>query len=256
MKKMFRSFALVAGLAGAAITTGAQAQDGATIDLAGGVKINASAMIANDYTFRGLSQTRKEPAMQATWDLEHASGIYVGGFIGNIDFNADDGGLEYDFLIGYRKKVFNEKLAFDIGFVRYMYPAADGALKLNYNEFVLKLGYDLSPVTLVAMGAYSPKFTARGESSFYLEGGLDVKTPLWDILASGRFGRQWIQKNAIFNLPDYNNWSLALAKDLPGGFTASIGYYDTSVSKRRCFAGSGLDTVCDGRFIGSVTWKL
>lgn len=151
--------------------------------------------VTSDYLFRGISQTRNNWAAQATLDLQHESGVYVGAFLTNAKFLAspwNDARQELDILAGYRFELAG--IAFDIGYVGYLYPGQDKAPggQLNeYHEAVLKASYTLDIVKLSAAFAWSPNFFGRSGDGFYLEGGADLTLP-FGFTAFGRLGHQWI----------------------------------------------------------------
>ena len=58
-----------------------------------------------DYRYRGISQTRLEPALQGGADFAHKSGFYVGTWASSIKWIKDAGGdadAEVDIYGGYK----------------------------------------------------------------------------------------------------------------------------------------------------------
>lgn len=203
-----------------------------------GLTVTATPAVATDYLFRGISQTRNRPAIQLTLDVQHESGLYAGAFATNVAFPNTDARQELDLLAGYRFELGG--LSLDVGGVGYLYPGYDkpeGGYDFNYFEAVAKASYTIVPAKLVAMAAYSPDFYFESGSAFYLEGGADFALPL-DFTLAGRFGRQWINRNARYGAPDYSTWSAVLSREIVAGITLSVGYYDTDLSKAECFAGT------------------
>jgi uncharacterized protein (TIGR02001 family) len=216
----------------------------------GGLTVSGSLTLATDYLFRGVSQTQTGPAIQGTIDIEHSSGLYIGGFASNVDFAAPaDANIELDGLIGFRFRLADIK--FDIGAIYYAYPgASDQPYTLNYLEFALKAAYEIGPATLLGGIYVSPDFQLESGLGIYSEAGIDLKLP-FEFTLSGRLGYQSIDDNTRFGLPDYWNWSLAVSRDLLG-FTFAVGYYDTDITKREC-AGSN---ICSARALASVSRKF
>src|SRR3954462_13099168 len=73
-----------------------------------------------DYRYRGISQSRRDPAIQGGADFTHKSGFYVGTWASSIKWVKDAGGdasVEVDLYGGY-KTTFND-IGFDIGLLRY-----------------------------------------------------------------------------------------------------------------------------------------
>lgn len=216
-----------------------------------GVTITTQAGLATDYLFRGVSQTRGDPAIQAAVDIEHESGVYVGGFGSNVDFLGLDAKIELDGLIGYRFELAGIKL--DAGFIYYAYPGYSkptGGFDLDYYEFALKAAYTIGPATLLGAVYYSPDFQLQSGAAFYSEGGVDLALPFSFVL-SGRVGYQAIDRNARFGLPDFWNWSVGLSREVLG-FTVTVAYVDTDVSKREC----GGQNICEARAFASVSRKF
>lgn len=245
---MRRLFAIAACGAVLAAAPAARAQQ--TVEALGGLTITTTVTLATDYLVRGISQTQTSPAIQAALDIEHSSGFYVAGFASNVDFAApSDANIELDGLFGYRREIFGIK--FDLGAIYYSYPgASDRPYTLNYWEFALKASYEIGPATLMGSIFYSPNFQLESGSAIYTEGGVDVKLP-FEFVMSGRLGYQAIDDNARYGLPDFWNWSLSVSREV-WGFTFSVGYYDTDISKSEC-AGSN---ICSARALASVSRKF
>lgn len=245
MPKRLAALALGLGL----ISAPAAAQ----VDLGAGFSITGSVVGTTDYVFRNISQTRSRPAVQGSVELSHETGLYVGAFASNVTFPGTDARQEIDVIAGYRRTI--SGFTFDISGIGYTYPGYDrqpGQQELSYMEAMLKLKYELEPVTFVGTAAYSPNFFGRSGDGYWLEGGLDVKLPVLDIVLSGRVGYQWIERNARFGAPDYFAYSVYATVPIAYGFSASAGYYGTDISQREC---GGLK-VCDGRFIAALTWTF
>lgn len=90
--------------------------------------ISGNAALVNDYRFRGYSQTNFKPSIQAGFDIEHRSGLYVGNWNANV---SDDlfpkGNLEMDFYGGWKGKLGNSGLELDAGVLYYYYPGSDAS---------------------------------------------------------------------------------------------------------------------------------
>ena len=209
-----------------------------------GLTLTVTPTVASDYLFRGISQTRNRPAVQGAVDLQHDSGLYIGAFLSNVTFPGSNARQELDLLAGFRTEVAGVSL--DLGGVFYTYPGydkPDGGYDYNYFELMAKASYTLDPVKFLGTVAWSPDFYYESGSAVYLEGGADVSLP-FDFTLAGRFGYQWIDRNTRYGAPDYSNWSVAVSREVFAGFTLTVGYYDTDLSKAECFAGTKF---CDAR---------
>lgn len=129
---MYRSFvrstALVATLALAPWLANAQAPAAAPASSWGEIAGSVAGM--TDYTFRGVSQTTKGPAVQGSLEYTKELGPvtgYVGTFLSNVAFPDTssrgnlDAKVEFDLAFGVRGDI-AEKLKWDVGYIRYMYP--------------------------------------------------------------------------------------------------------------------------------------
>ncbi|MBC7431199.1 MAG: hypothetical protein H7345_03940 [Rubritepida sp.] len=255
-KTMFATCLVVAATLGAAPAT-AQIAVGET-----GLTVNASAGIASDYLFRGISQTRSRMAYQGTGEVSHSSGVYIGAFASNVRYAGTDARQEIDFLAGYRFTL--AQINFDVGAVWYTYPGYSrqpGTFGLNYAEGVLKATREIGPVILSGVLAGSPNFFGSSGTGIYLEGGLDWRTGFQDIVLGGRVAHQFVQRNPRFGTPDYTWWGLTASRDFVvervGTISASVGYYQTSIDRRDCapINGRGQD-ICGARAFGSLTFKF
>lgn len=259
MKRLLALAALAGGLAFAA-----PHQASAQIPLGNtGLTATMTGTYASDYLFRGISQTRSRMAYQASGEIEHSSGLYVGGFISNVRFAGVDARQELNAIGGYRFTAFDTK--FDFGVIGYFYPGytpARGAVSaLDYFEAYAKVSREIGPVTLLGTLAGSPSFFGNTGTGIYLEGGADWKTGVWDLTLGGRIGYQWVENNRLLGVPDYAWWSIALTREFPiervGTIVASVGYYQTSISEGRCapLANGGQD-ICGARALGSIAFRF
>jgi uncharacterized protein (TIGR02001 family) len=259
MKRFLAWAALAGGLAVAAPN-----QAAAQITLGDtGLTATITGTYASDYLFRGISQTRSRMAYQATGEVEHSSGVYVGAFISNVRFAGTDARQEVDVFGGYRFTAFDTK--FDFGVIGYLYPGytapPGGVTALDYFEAYAKVSREVGPVTLLGTLAGSPNFFGRTGTGIYIEGGADWKTGVWDLTLGGRVGYQWIENNPRFGTPDYAWWSIALTREFPiervGTIVASVGYYQTSISQGRCAPlASGGQDICGARALGSISFRF
>jgi uncharacterized protein (TIGR02001 family) len=209
-----------------------------------GLTLTVTPAVSTDYLFRGISQTRNRPAVQGTIDLQHDSGVYIGAFASNATFPGSNARQELDLTAGYRFALGDA--TFDLGGVFYTYPGYDkpgGSFDYNYFEAIAKASYTMGQVKLLGTAAYSPDFYFESGAAFYLEGGADISLPA-EFTLSGRFGHQWIDRNARYGAPDYSTWSVSASREVVAGIVLSAGYYDTDLSKAECFAGTKL---CDAR---------
>ena len=223
-----------------------------------GVTATGTAIGASDYLFRGISQTRSRAAIQSTAELAHSSGVYIGTFASSAAFLNTSVSTEVDLLLGYRFRAWGTD--FDIGAAWYLYHGFNrrpGQFNLDYAEAVLKASHAIGPVTLAGTLALSPNYFASSGFAVYAEGGADWTTGFEGLLLGGRIGYQWIDRNNRFGTPDYATWSLVASRPFDlgrlGAVTASVGYFDTSISRGDCVGGQG---ICGARALAAVAWKF
>ena len=92
---------------------------------------SANISVTTDYRYRGISQTRLQPAVQGGLDYAHASGVYVGTWASTIKWIKDTGRaagidagnsrVEWDIYGGYKGEIAKD-VGYDVGVLTYIYP--------------------------------------------------------------------------------------------------------------------------------------
>lgn len=128
---VLRTIAITTGLMGAAGVVGAQ--------------VSSTITGANEYDFRGFSQSAKDPAIQASLDYAFGeSGFAVGAWASNVDFgDGNDADIELDLYASYGASI-NDNTAWSVGATYYTYPGSDDTA--DYPE--IYAGLDVGPVSL------------------------------------------------------------------------------------------------------------
>ena len=179
--------------------------------------------LTNDYRYRGVSQSRLDPALQGGADYAFASGFYVGTWASTITWVKDAGGnsdVEIDVYGGYKTEI-APGLTGDIGVLTYAYPNNKLPVNANTTEIYAALTY--GPVT----AKYS-------HSTTHLFGFADSKgSGYLDVSASFDLGDGYslaphvgYQKVKNTNSASYTDYALLLSKEL-GGFLLSGGVVGT-----------------------------
>jgi uncharacterized protein (TIGR02001 family) len=234
-------------LLGGMLTISQPAQAQQTIDSLG-LTITTTPLVATDYVFRGISQTRERPTAQLTVDAEHSSGIYVGAFVSNANFAGTNIRQEVDLNLGYRFAIGDLKL--DIGGTYFGYPGYDkppGGFEAAWYEVALRASYELAPFKFVGQIAYSPNFNFESGNAVYVEGGFDL-TLDFGFTGSFRAGYQWIDRNfnntgrneGSFGAPDYAVFSVGVSREIAYSVIASGAVYYNTLRRDDCFGGAGL----------------
>jgi len=167
-------------------------------------EVSFNASITSDYRYRGLSQTRLDPALQGGADYVHSpTGFYVGTWLSTIKWTKDlggDGNIEWDVYAGKRGQL-TEAISYDVGGLYYWYP--DNKLDPSANTFELygKLGF--GPAYVKYSHATTNLFgTADSKRSGYLDVGADLDVGSGFML-NLHVGRQKIRNNSDLSYTDY-----------------------------------------------------
>lgn len=221
--------------------------------------ITANITIANDYRYRGISQSNFLPAIQGGFDYAHESGFYIGNWNSSIswlsDYYGNGGGgaqsglnvtapVEMDFYAGFKKELIAPGFASDIGVLQYYYPTkgipvGDGSVFANPNttEIYLAQNFTFGPLTgfvkfSYAMTTIFGNVNSRG--SYYPDLTINYDTGILGITANGHVGYQYIAGTVAGISNDkfsYTDWKLGLTKDFGGGLSAAIAYVGTNAKK-------------------------
>jgi uncharacterized protein (TIGR02001 family) len=198
-------------------------------------KFTANVGFVSEYLFRGLSQTDDTPAIQGGFDWSHeGTGLYAGIWGSNVDFGTFNS-LETDLYAGIGGSI--SDVAWKIGGIAYLYPRVPNDVNNNtthqsYYELAASLGYDFG-IFAASLGLnFSPDFFASTGEAEYVSFKLDV--PVWRLTLSPLVGRQWIEENTQFGVPDYWHYGVSLAAKVVG-FDMTLTFIDTDISKSRCF---------------------
>ena len=189
--------------------------------------------VVSDYRYRGISQSRLEPALQGGVDYTDKSGFYVGAWGSTIKWikdtpGATKGSVELDLYGGYKGAVGD--VSYDVGFLRYEYVNNDyqktGGVNANTNEVYGAVTYGL--FTAKYSHAISDLFgTPDSKNSYYLD--LSANFDLGDgYTLTPHVGRQSIKNHPASS---YNDYSITLAKDLGNGLSVSGALVDTNADK-------------------------
>lgn len=229
-KTLLSTAATAALLAMAPLAPGvAQAQQASPLTFNAGV--------FSEYRYRGISQSRFDPAVQAGADYAFPSGFYIGGWGSTIKWIKDSGGgadLEIDLYGGYKGTI-TEGVSYDVGALRYIYPSHGLGVSPDTQEFY----------GAITMGAFTLKYShatsnlfgfakSKGSgyvdltASFDLGGGLTLAPHVGHQRVAGA-------GNGIYSYTDY---SLTLSKDF-NGLVPSIALIGTDAPKSSYAAPNG-----------------
>jgi uncharacterized protein (TIGR02001 family) len=182
--------------------------------------------VVSDYRYRGISQTRLDPALQGGVDFAHKNGFYLGTWLSSIRWIKDAGGrsdVEADVYGGYK---FNAgPLGLDVGVLTYSY--VRNRLNPSANTQEGYVAGTWGPATLKYSHSFSNLFGfANSHNSGYLElaGTFDLGQ---GFSLTPHIGHQRVAHNGAFSYTDY---SLTLGKDFGNGLSASLAAIDTDTN--------------------------
>ena len=165
-----------------------------------------------DYRYRGISQSRLDPAIQGGIDFTHKSGFYLGTWASSIKWIKDSGGganAEVDFYGGYKSTY--KDFGYDVGVLTYVYPSNDLATSADTTEIYGALTY--GPATLKYSHAVTNLFGfSDSKNSYYLDlsAGFDLGGGL---MLTPHIGYQKVKNTSGASYTDY---SLTISKDFNG----------------------------------------
>jgi conserved hypothetical protein, proteobacterial len=125
---------------------------------------------ASDYRWRGLTQTDEHPAVQGELDLSHKSGLYVGVWASNIDYNDPDSHLELDAYVGFANSFAG--IDYDVGIIYYTYPGDH--TDSEYWELYADLAKDFGSFKVLGGLAWTTDYNGDDVDQYYVYGGLEV----------------------------------------------------------------------------------
>jgi uncharacterized protein (TIGR02001 family) len=186
----------------------------------------------SDYRYRGISQTRFEPALQFGADLSLPVGFYVGAWGSTIKWIKDSGGdasVEIDVYAGWKKEVVSG-LTLDVGVLQYVYPNAEAP--------VWSAAYD-DPNTTEVYGAvtFGPATVKYSHSTSNLFGNRDSK------------GSGYLDLSASFDVGSGFSLAPHVGYQKVKGWTSTLSYTDYSLTLSKDISG----TIVSLAFVGTNT---
>lgn len=232
---------LVAAVASASTLSFASVAHAEAFETAvGEVDVSMTATLATDYIWRGQSQTAGAGAVQASLDIAHESGLYIGAWASNVDADAFGGAsVEYDYYAGFGGN-FTDDIGYDLQWATYTWPngiqSVDEVIA-SVNGFGFNVGakyaYDPSSAlyTFIDYGFDLPYGLAMG-----LHYGLtDTKDPI----------------RAVGSDETYADWAVSIGKEVMG-VNVDLMYSDTDLDEV-CESWYGKEDYCDANFTLAVS---
>ena len=146
-------------------------------------EVSFNASLASDYRYRGISQTRLDPALQGGADYtNNPTGLYAGTWLSTIKWISDTPGAgstpaEWDIYAGKKGEV-TKDISYDVGALAYVYVNNNmtnvGAKDANTLEIYGQLGY--GPAYIKYSHALTPLFSiVDSKNSGYLDAGANIE---------------------------------------------------------------------------------
>jgi uncharacterized protein (TIGR02001 family) len=167
-------------------------------------EITYNASVTTDYRYRGISQSRLNPALQGGADYVHnPSGFYAGTWLSTIHWIKDSGGdgnVEWDLYGGKRGEI-APGISYDVGGLYYLYPSNGLPTSANTFELYGQVGYGPGYIK------YSHSLTnlfgfADSKQSGYLDATANVPIAT-NLLLNLHIGHQRVKHNSAFSYTDY-----------------------------------------------------
>jgi uncharacterized protein (TIGR02001 family) len=220
MKYMTKHLTLAAAITLAMASLGAgvaRAEDAPAAKPDNEVSFNAA--LTSDYRYRGISQSRLKPALQAGADwVNNPTGFYVGTWASSIKWIDDAGGdvnLEWDIYGGKRGDI-GGGFSYDVGGLYYFYPS--NGLHPSANTFELYGAVSYGPATLKYSHSTTNLFGfADSKNSGYVDASVNQEIADGYIL-NLHVGHQKVKHNSDFS---YTDWKVGVTKDY-GVVTVSL----------------------------------
>lgn len=224
MKKLILASAIVAAFASHASYADEAAAPAAVPDHV----MTFNVGVTTDYRYRGISQSRRGPALNGGADYTHSpTGLYAGTWASTINWINDtavnNAPVEIDLYAGKRGEL-GGGLTYDVGGLYYYYPNND--LPTNANTFELYGQVGFGPAYLKYSHALTDTFgNADSKNSYYVDAGVNQELTDGYVL-NLHVGYQKL-KNTIGS---YTDWKLGVTKDF-GFVTGSIAYIGTNADE-------------------------
>jgi uncharacterized protein (TIGR02001 family) len=198
---------------------------------------SANVSLTTEYSYRGISQTDKRPAIQGGFDYKHAGGAYAGAWASSISWlrdaergtNVSSGNsAEIDVYAGYAGKA--RHFDFDVGLLQYYYPG-------NFNSRWRQAAGLKNPGTLEAYAGVSWKFVSlkysralsnlfgspESRGSDYIDLSISYKARD-DLSLDAHYGHQHVKGPG----ESYADWKLGATYSM-GGFDIGLHYVNTTI---------------------------
>jgi len=180
--------------------------------------VSSNITLTSDYDYRGISQSARDPALQASLSYtDEKNGWYVGAWGSNVDFG-DNTDFEVDFYTGFSGKT-DAGMNWNAGIIYYSYDEH----RYNFPEVYAQVGYSYFTGKFSYTYDYGGNSTPGHVQAVNLA--LDAAVPLYkQLAATAHVGRSDGESNFI----GYTDWSAGLSYKLQK-FYLALRYVDTDL---------------------------
>jgi uncharacterized protein (TIGR02001 family) len=201
--------------------------------------------IASDYQFFGLSNSNREPALQASLYLWRPDNFYAGVWATEVDFLLPGGPtFEIDVYGGKHFDVGDTRLTVEAMYTSFPDQSHKGP-KFNFFQTSLEVQHKFDAVTVRGEAAWTPDSSFGNGKAWRAEGGLSYAPETW-LELSGTFGG-WTSERG----QDRKYWDFGVTtkwKDLE----FDVRYVDTDLSRSECF----FTDWCEPSVVGKITYNI
>lgn len=135
-----------------------------------GVEAEANVTLSSDYSFRGVSQTGLDPAIQGGFDIALDNGFSIGTWASNVNFNSETS-MELDLYASWESDTISDLFTINASIIRFEYPSEGDVL--DYMEYAISANVWNASIGINFSNEY---FGANGPSFVYPFFGVD-----WEI---------------------------------------------------------------------------
>jgi uncharacterized protein (TIGR02001 family) len=191
----------------------------------------------SDYSFRGLTQTAKDPAVFGGADVT-AGLFYAGAWASNVDW-----GMETDLYAGVKPKL--GPVTFDLGAIYYGYPDSD-IKNAAYWEGKVAASIPAGEGTLGLAYYYSPEFFGKTGKADYYELNGSMPLPFGGASISGAIGRQSLSRGS-YGTDGYTTMNAGVTIPFLSKLSLDLRYVYTDDDAKIACVGCSLN-----KFIGTI----
>ena len=209
-------------------------------------QLTFNAAVTSDYRYRGISQTRLKPALQAGMDYtNNPTGFYAGAWASSIKWIEDAGGdsnMELDVYAGKRGNI-TDDFTYDVGVLTYLYNRnklgdVPGFANANTTEIYAQLGY--GPAYIKYSSSTTNLFGfVDSKNSGYVDVGANIELSDSYIL-NLHAGHQEVENASAAS---YDDWKIGVTKDFDV-LTVALAAIGTNADE------SAYASPANGKFLG------